>query len=65
VFREFFRKCEISHQTVVFIEATTQIPKSGDKHNQIYYVSVKRGWSLISMYFITWRFPMQPRKDLL
>jgi hypothetical protein len=36
VFREFFRKCEISHQTVVFIEATTQIPKSGDKH--IYFI---------------------------
>jgi hypothetical protein len=34
IFREFFenfRKCEISHQTVVFIETTTQIPKSGDK----------------------------------
>jgi hypothetical protein len=31
-FRKFFEKYEISHQTVVFVETTTQIPKSGDKH---------------------------------
>jgi hypothetical protein len=31
----FFEKYEISHQAVVFVEKTTQIPKSGDKHGRI------------------------------
>jgi hypothetical protein len=35
VFRKFFEKYDISHQTVVFIEATTQMPKSRDKHSNI------------------------------
>jgi hypothetical protein len=35
-FRKLFEKYEISHQTVVFVETTTQIPKSGDKHCTIY-----------------------------
>jgi hypothetical protein len=28
----YFRLCEIGHQTVLFIESTTRIPKSGDAH---------------------------------
>jgi hypothetical protein len=35
-FRKIFEKYEISHQTVVFVETTTQIPKSGDKHQKFY-----------------------------
>jgi hypothetical protein len=34
MFFSFLRESEIRHQTVVFIETTTQIPKSGDKHWQ-------------------------------